>query len=89
MHKFRQREPQKTISPQVANRLRRSLPKFVHAPAHIGMPPASNQTIASENPGRHGRPGFYLCQVMDSNQRSLRDGFTIRSLWPLGQPSAL
>ena len=29
-----------------------------------------------------------LFQVLDLNQRSLRDGFTVRSLCPLGQPGS-
>lgn len=28
------------------------------------------------------------CQVKDSNLRSFRDGFTVRSHWPLGQPGS-
>ena len=28
-------------------------------------------------------------QVVDSNHCSLRDGFTVRSHWPLGQPATL
>ena len=33
--------------------------------------------------------GRCLFQVLDLNQRSLRDGFTVRSLCPLGQPGLL
>lgn len=44
-----------------------------------------------ENPmisfwGNHG--AINLFQVLDLNQRSLRDGFTVRSLCPLGQPGS-
>ena len=39
---------------------------------------------------RFRRSGALLCtgwQVKDSNLRSFRDGFTVRSHWPLGQPA--
>src|ERR1700710_1126144 len=36
---------------------------------------------------RSGRGFPLLWQVQDSNLRSFRDGFTVRSHWPLGQPA--
>ena len=34
-------------------------------------------------------PSSSVWQVKDSNLRSFRDGFTVRSHWPLGQPAVL
>ena len=46
----------------------------------------------TEGPGRHTRrlrgPRTWW-QVKDSNLGSSRDGFTVRSLWPLGQPAVV
>jgi hypothetical protein len=38
--------------------------------------------------GSQKYPLSWWWQVQDSNLRSFRDGFTVRSHWPLGQPAA-
>ena len=42
-------------------------------------------TVVSAGQG----PSYTWWQVKDSNLRSFRDGFTVRSHWPLGQPAVV
>ena len=58
----------------------------IRAPIHgqvAGIDIDSNQL--TRPPAR--MPGAHAWQVEDSNLCSFRDGFTVRSHWPLGQPA--
>ena len=74
--------------PQCSSPAPRTVPK-----GHAAAPsPHSSGTRARERPLdaarlRRSRGLSHGWQVKDSNLRSFRDGFTVRSHWPLGQPA--
>src|SRR5215213_6550625 len=61
--------------------------EVVISPRRVFSPPGHDAEHKEGPSSLVSEPTGLVWRVKDSNLRSFRDGFTVRSHWPLGQPA--